>query len=191
MNIDEVNDKITETGSEKPSLTSSHQDNAQMALVVSTDILNQEAVDLINQIIVESDTTKAKDLTTLFNVNQNKKALIRTSKLSELYDILTEQALIRFRNKPDEISNQELLAFLKVLQDLLERSQKQATGTEEKPLITINSQTNNIGDGLPKTKESRDKISSVIVDILKNLNSEKDVVDADVVDLTSGGKKNE
>ena len=191
MNFDEVNDRNPKTGSEEPSLTSSTEDNAQLALVVSTDILNQEAVDLINQIIVETDTSKAKDLTTLFNVNQNKKALIRTSKISELYDILTEQALVRFRNRPDEISNQELLSFLKVLQDLLEKSQKQATGTDEKPLITINSQTNNIGNSLPKTKESRDRINNVIVDILKNLNTNNDVVDADVVDLTKGDKDHE
>lgn len=190
MNIDEVNDKIQETGSKEPSLTSSAKENAQLALVVSSDILTQESVDLINQIIVESDANKTKDLTALFNANQNKKALIRTSKLSELLDVLTEQALIRFKTRPDEISNQELFNALKTLQDLIERSQKQANGSEDKPLITINSQTNNIGDGVPKTKESRDKIQSAIFDILKNLSS-KDVVDADVVDLTKDGDKHE
>lgn len=191
MNNSEVNEnKINPAQTDEHSLTSTPAKNSQMALVVGSDLLDQEAVNLINQLIVETDANKTKDLTQLFNAVQNKKALIRTSKYGELLDLLMEQALIRFRNRPDEISNQELLSFLKTLQDMVERSQKQANGADSAPLIQINQQTNNLGGSVPKTKESRENLQRVIQDILQDL-APNQAQNADVVDFTSEAKKDE
>lgn len=191
MNNSEVNEnKINPAQTDEHSLTSTPAENSQMALVVGSDLLDQEAVNLINQLIVETDANKTKDLTQLFNAVQNKKALIRTSKYGELLDLLMEQALVRFRNRPDEISNQELLSFLKTLQDMVERSQKQANGADSAPLIQINQQTNNLGGSVPKTKESRENLQRVIQDILQDL-APNQAQNADVVDFTSEVKKDE
>ena len=78
---------------------------------VGTESLNKESMDLINQIIAEGDLEKSKDLTYLFNINQNKKTMVRINKLSDLLDTMTQQALVRFTNKPDEISNKELFVM--------------------------------------------------------------------------------
>ena len=64
--------------------------------------------------------------------------MIRVNKLSDLMDVITDQAVARFTNRPDEISNQDLMNSLKTVQDLIERGTKQAAGVQETPLIQIN-----------------------------------------------------
>lgn len=136
--------------------------------------LDQESTELINKIILETDVSKAKDLTHLFNLNQNKKTMVRVNKLNELLDVIAGQTMLRFSSKPDEISNQELLQGLKVVQDIIERGQKQIAGVGETPLIQINQQNNeiNMGNAEPTlSKESRDKVKNAVMAILSGLNT--------------------
>ena len=165
------------------------------------DSLNKESMELINKIISEADLEKAKDLTYLFNINQNKKTLARVNKLSDLMDTMTQQALVRFTTKPDEISNKELMDGLKIIQDLIERGQRQAAGVDmaPAPLIQINQQTNSVnvdGSGIDATntlgRESRERVKNAVLDLLKEINSNTiqsinenndKVVDADYVDI--------
>ena len=74
---------------------------------VNAEDLNKESLTLINQIIAESDIEKTKDLTHLFNINQNKKTMVRIDKLSGLQDHLVDQFAKRVAERPDEISNKE------------------------------------------------------------------------------------
>lgn len=165
-----INDenKIVSSDNTTPAETTSTE------LVLKTDDLNRESLEIINSIIAETDANKTKDLTYLFNINQNKKTMIRVNKLNELLDIIAAQTMNRFSQKPDEISNQELLQGLKVVQDIIERGQKQIVGTVDQPLIQVNQQNNEInlgeaGEGL--TKESRDRIKNAVFSILQGLNS--------------------
>lgn len=138
--------------------------------------LNAESIDLLNQIIAETDEQKARDLTYLFNANQNKKTMVRVNKLSNLLDTITDQALTRFTAKPDEISNKELFDGLKIVQDLIERGQKQVSGVGETPLIQFNQQTNevNIGSGEPQlNRESRERVKSAVLSLLSSLNNKQ------------------
>ena len=89
---------------------------------MSTPDLKEESKELIKQIISETDEQKVRDLTQLFNANQNKKTMARVDKLSDLLDTITDQALARFTTRPDEISNKELFDGLKVVQDLIDRT---------------------------------------------------------------------
>lgn len=137
--------------------------------------LNRESLELLTKIISEPDESKADDLTHLFNVNQNKKTLVRVNKLSDLLDTITDQALARFTKRPDEISNKELFDGLKIVQDLIERGQKQVSGTNmelSSPLIQINQQTNevNVGDTNNNlSRESREKVKSAVLGILESI----------------------
>lgn len=152
-------------------------------------ILNEEAQALITQIITETDEEKAKDLTYLFNLNQNKKTMVRVNKLSDLLDVITEQALARFTARPDQISNKELFDGLKVVQDLIERGQKQVTGTKETPLIQVNQQTNevNIGNNSSKlSRDSREKVKNVVLDLLNNLTAAQPI-QTDFVECSEEG----
>ena len=170
--------------------------NSTALTTINAEDLNKESFDLINQIIAESDIEKTKDLTYLFNINQNKKTMIRVDKLSGLQDNLVDQLVRRISERPDEISNKELMDGLKIVQDIIERGQKQVAGVTETPLIQINQQNNevNIGDqaaaGL--TRESRDKVKNAVNALLASLSpkapinpkveEDSNVIQAEVVD---------
>lgn len=136
--------------------------------------LNEESKALIAQIIAEKDEQKTRDLTQLFNANQNKKTMIRVNKLSDLMDTITDQALVRFTTRPDEISNKELFDGLKVVQDLIDRGQKQVSGTVEAPLIQVNQQTNEVNIGGTSSnlnRDSRERVKAAVLGILSSINT--------------------
>lgn len=151
--------------------------------------LSAESKQLIELLIKESDEQKTKELMQLFNANQNKKTMIRVNKLSELLDTITDQALARFTARPDEISNKELFDGLKVVQDLIERGQKQVINAGETPLIQINQQTNEInvgGSATTLSRDSRERVKTAVMTFLTGLtaNTESNsVVDTDIISV--------
>lgn len=149
--------------------------------LVGAPSLNEESKILIEQLIAETDEQKARDLTQLFNANQNKKTMVRVNKLSDLLDTITDQALTRFTSRPDEISNKELFDGLKVVQDLIERGQKQVSGAGETPLIQVNQQTNevNIGNSPSNlSRDSRERVKSAVLGLLNSLSEKSIIVNA-------------
>jgi hypothetical protein len=160
-----VNDNLLDISSEEV-------EKEETSLVIPS--LNEESQALIKQLIAETDEQKARDLTYLFNANQNKKTMVRVDKLSNLLDTITDQALARFTSRPDEISNKELFDGLKIVQDLIERGQKQVSGAGETPLIQVNQQTNevNIG-GAPSTlsRDSRERVKSAVMSLLSSISN--------------------
>ena len=168
-----------------------------LATVPTVD-LNQESLALISQIIAETDEQKTRDLTQLFNANQNKKTMVRVNKLSDLLDTITDQALARFTARPDEISNKELFDGLKVVQDLIERGQKQVSGAGEMPLIQVNQQNNEVTiGGSPSTlsRDSRERVKSAVLGLLESIAStaqtapESDIIEVDPVEVTDVEKE--
>jgi hypothetical protein len=148
------------------------QPSSTALTVVNADDLNQESLALINQIIAESDIEKTKDLTHLFNINQNKKTMIRIDKLSGLQDHLVDQFAKRIAERPDEISNKELMDGIRIVQDIIERGQKQVEGVNQTPLIQFNQQNNsvNLGDSSTQlNKESRDRVKNAVLGLLSSL----------------------
>ena len=166
-------------------------------VAVDTSDLNAESLNILNQIIAAEDIDKTKDLTYLFNVNQNKKTMVRIDSLSNLQDKLVGLLSNRVTERPDEMSNQEVMQALKVVQDIIERGTKQITGQNEQPLIQINQQTNsvNVGDeaaGL--NRDSRDKVKRAIMSILDNVKDVTDtnaeIIEADAT-VVNGDEENE
>lgn len=143
--------------------------------VLDTEGLREESRKILAQLISEDDQTKAKDLTYLFNQNQNKKTAVRVNKLNDLLDVIADQAMVRFLTHPDEISNKELLDSLKVIQDLILNGQKQVSEPLETPapLIQFNQQNNEVNiEGKLQTslsRESRDKVKLAVEALLKGL----------------------
>ena len=171
-------------------------EKATTAIVtVDTSDLNAESLNILNQIIAAEDVDKTKDLTYLFNINQNKKTMVRIDSLSNLQDKLVGLLSNRVTERPDEMSNQEVMQALKVVQDIIERGTKQITGQNEQPLIQINQQTNsvNVGDeaaGL--NRDSRDKVKRAIMSILDNVKDVTDtnaeIIEADATLVNGGGE---
>ena len=149
-------------------LTQNETEEQAAVVPYDTTSLNAESLALLNQIIVESDETKTRDLTYLFNMNQNKKTMVRMDKLSGLQDNLVDQFVRRIAERPDEISNKELMDGLKIVQDILERGQRQVSGADEQqPFIQINSQDNSVNVGTTELpRESRDKVKNAVLGLL-------------------------
>ena len=150
--------------------------------------LNEESLKLLNQIIVESDETKTRDLTYLFNMNQNKKTMVRIDKLSGLQDGLVDQFVKRIKERPEEISNKELMDGLKIIQDIIERGQRQVSGMDQQPLIQINSQDNsvNVGTTTELPRESRDKVKTAVLGLLGQLQQRQVPQEVTFEDKTEG-----
>ena len=153
---------------------------------VNNSDLNKESLELLNQIIAEHDVEKTKDLTYLFNQNQNKKTMVRVDKLSDLQDKLVSQLAKRVEEKPDQISNQDLLQALKITQNIVERGQKQIMGVDDTPLIQINQQTNTVNmndDARGLNRDARERVKNVVANLLTNIvkeTSTTSVVDTSV-----------
>lgn len=148
--------------------------------------LNKESLALIAQIVEETSIEKTKDLTHLFNVNQNKKTMIRLNKLSDLMDVITDQAVNRFSTRPDEISNQDLMSSLKTVQDLIERGTKQTSGVQDTPLIQINQQNNEVNvnseSGQNLGRDSRERVKNAVNTLLAGLlQQQQAATDTDIV----------
>ena len=158
--------------------------------VITPKNLNEESKAIIDQLIAETDEQKARDLTYLFNANQNKKTMVRVNKLSDLLDTITDQALERFTARPDEISNKELFDGLKVVQDLIERGQKQMSGVGETPLIQINQQNNEVNVGSVSStlnRDSRERVKAAVLGILDSISaSQNTALAASTVDTIEG-----
>ena len=155
-----------------------HQEAGLVA--IGPQSLNEESKALINQIIAETDEQKIRDLTYLFNANQNKKTMARVNKLSDLLDTITDQALERFTARPDEISNKELFDGLKTVQDLIERGQKQVSGAGETPLIQINQQNNEVNVGNTTNtlnRDSRERVKAAVEGLLASLANKQPMVE--------------
>jgi mevalonate kinase len=154
-------------------------------VVAGPSSLNDESKALIEQIIAETDEQKVRDLTHLFNANQNKKTMARVNKLSDLLDTITDQALERFTARPDEISNKELFDGLKTVQDLIERGQKQVAGAGETPLIQINQQNNevNVGGSSASTlnRDSRERVKAAVMGLLDSITNKSTAITDDIV----------
>lgn len=140
-----------------------------------TPSLNTESLELLSQIISSNDEQQTRDLTYLFNLNQNKKTLVRMDKLSGLQDGLVDQFVKRIAERPDEISNKELMDGLRIVQDIIERGQKQTSGIEQpQPMIQINQQNTSVNFGESETvlnRESRERVKTAVLGLLSKLSA--------------------
>lgn len=162
------------TNDKKQDLVVAEDENVNALVELDKRSLSEESLQLLNQIIKEHDDEKTRDLTYLFNQNQNKKTMIRLDKLSDLQDNLVAQLAKRIQERPDQISNQDLLQAMKITQNIAERGQKQITGSTEAPLIQVNQQTNtlNMGDDLQGfNRDARERVKNAVASLLSGLNT--------------------
>jgi hypothetical protein len=149
--------------------------------------LSAEAQRLVGELTSERDKQKMQAIEQQFNEIQRKKQLARISKLSDVQDILTDQFYQRISQRPDEISNKEMLDGMKVVQDLMEKNQKRAETIEEIPqLIQINQTEVNVGNNL--NRDSRERVKNAVIGLLSSINNaaqqipeEPDIIEAEVI----------
>ena len=191
-----VNENNTLIVDSQPAETKEAVEGATTALaIIDENKLQQEAAKILNELVAENDINKAKDLTYLFNINQNKKTMVRINKQSELLDVLTDQTIKRVKEKPDELSNDDLNKLMKTVADLIEKGQNQINRGEDAPLIQINQQNNEVnmdGKSGGLNRESRDRVKNAVVELLKQMaNGNTETVDniIDAANITNEENK--
>ena len=129
------------------------------------------AKSLAEDIIKEQDLDKIKNLTNLFNINQHKKNIVRTTKLNELLDAITDQMVERFHKKPNEFSNADLLDYLTAVQNTIDKANKNTAQEDLQPIQQINNTQININNEEQLSKEARDRVLNFIK---KTINSKEE-----------------
>lgn len=147
--------------------------------------LDSKTNELAENILNETDIDKVKDLTHLFNLNQAKKNVLRILKLNSLLDKVSDQMIERFEKRPGEFSNADLLNYMQVTQNAIDRANKALNLVDETPAIQINQVVINDNDTLDR--ESRTKIRDAVNAILQKskqleLDKQIDYIEVPVVD---------
>ena len=138
--------------------------------------LNKATVDIAQKIVEEQNLDKIQDLTHLFNLNQAKKNAIRIIKLNSLLDTVSDQIIERFKRRPGEFSNNDLLNYMNVVQSSIDRASKALNLIDDAPAIQLNQVNINLQpEDNVLSRDSRDKVTDAIKAILKKINiSESD-----------------
>lgn len=120
--------------------------------------------ELEDEILTSEDADELSDIIDIFNLNLQKRNLIRNKKLNDIQDKVVERMLEKIESEPWEFSNDDLIKFHKVIQDTITKSPN--IDKTEIPLIQVNQQIN-VGTA-NFDRESRSKILSAVNSILKN-----------------------
>jgi hypothetical protein len=79
--------------------------------LVSADKLRIQGNEITEKIINEDNPDELDKLTQLFALNQKKKQIARTNKLSNLIDKVDDEVVSRFNNVPEIIEDRDLLKY--------------------------------------------------------------------------------
>lgn len=166
-------------------------------LTVDITPVKEESVEVATKIMRENNPDKVKDLTHLFNMLQAKKNVARVMKLDGLLDHVSDAMLDRFEKRPDEFSNQDLIAYMNTVQTAIEKATKSVNMVDEAPAIVVNNNTqvnvdNGTGGGLDR--ESRERVADFIKKVLENAQKkdyEDTAVETTAEDITDGGTNND
>lgn len=144
--------------------------------------LDHHTREIAQQILDEQDVDRVKDLTTLFNLNAQKRNVMRVIKMNELLDTVTDKVIERFEKCPDNFSNDDLIKYMQVTENAIDKANKNLHLVEETPPIQLmqNNQVNiNIENSLDK--ESRERVLETVRSILsKNVSNSSET--AEVID---------
>ena len=149
--------------------------------------LDNNTQQIAEQILSEQDIDRVKDLTNLFNLNSQKRNVMRVIKMNNLLDTVTDQIIERFEKTPHNFSNDDLIKYMQVTENAIDKANKNLNLVDQTPPIQLlqNNQVNiNIGSGL--NRESRENVLNAVRAILSGAqNSEEDLVDLeeDIIDI--------
>lgn len=153
VETDEINTEDLVQEEEETQVAVSHRSAAA--------VINSEANDLVNQILVEKDPVKVENLKKQFLLVQQKKNIARVNRLTTLIEIVDDEIINRFADAPEEMSNKDIVSYMNSTQSSLNTTMQALTQT---PMIQVNNQTNEI-----KIDNSHINLSGMDVDSRKNV----------------------
>lgn len=151
--------------------------------------LDTNTREIAQKILDEQDVDKVKDLTNLFNLNAQKRNVMRVIKMNELLDKVTDQVIDRFEKRPDNFSNEDLIKYMQVTENAIDRANKQLNLVDETPPIQFmqNNQVN-INVGADLDRESREKVLERVQAILSGTKKHEEAIEIKIKeDVTEDG----
>lgn len=152
--------------------------------------LEQQTQDLVSDILKEDNIDNLKKLTELFNVAQAKKNALRIVKLSTLLGKVDDEAINRFENHPEEATNREIMDYMQIVQNQIDKANATLQTLDDKPLIQITNQKNEVNIiNNNFTRENRDNVIDAVKALLQtiqpNASTQEDnsiIIDAEEVE---------
>ena len=154
---------------------------------LSTQSLDNKNEDIAQQIIDANTVEETRDLTALFNLNAQKRNVLRVLKMNNLLDKVTDQMIERFEKNPNLYTNDDLLKYMQAAESAIDRASKNLNLVEETPQIQLLQQNNvniSIDNGL-----SRDSRQRVIETVQALLNKSKSPSSVEVIDVQENDKE--
>lgn len=127
---------------------------------------------LLNRLEEIKTSQDIKDLTTLFNISLAKSEMIRALKQNDLYDLVIAQVAERLRKRPDEVSTQDLIAYMNIFKANLDRASGVVEKANNAPTIQINQHkdvTINFND---LNRNSRENVMEAVKGLLEGANAD-------------------
>ena len=146
--------------------------------------LDAQTQQIAQEILDETDIDKVKDLTNLFNLNAQKRNVMRVIKMNDLLDKVTDQVITRFEKRPDNFSNDDLIKYMQVTENAIDRASKHLNLVEETPPIQLmqNNQVNiNIDSGLDR--DSRERVMDAVRAILSSGATNLTDIEEDLIEV--------
>ncbi len=125
--------------------------------------LNKSLTKLEKELVKEENIDDINRIVELFNLNLQKKNIIRSAKLSDVQDKVVDQIIQRIELEPEEFSNDELIKYHKIIQETLDKTDTTMDNIKA-PTIQINQQVS--VDKVVFDSESRKRILGAVNDIL-------------------------
>lgn len=152
-------------------------------LALPLEVAEQQLVERIIEAPTKAELQHQFDL---FNINQSKKNALRIIKLNNLLSKVEDQAIERFERRPDQVSNKELLEYMNVVSNQIDRAQKSVDTLSLHPAIQVTNQRNevNINVGPELDRDSKERVMDAISALLKQVqkNTEQ-AADYEVIDV--------
>ena len=161
-------------------------------------ILTREKNRITNELVNEKDPEKVNEIYQEFIAVQRKMDAIRSSKLTGIRDIIDDTIIDRITTSSDEIKDTDLINYWKTTSDSIDKTIQNIT---DKPIIQINSQTNNqinINSNpelVGMNQESKNKVISFVTKILDQIDKnqfntpELNKNQLDVIDIIDTGEE--
>lgn len=130
--------------------------------------LDTPVEELEERLLKEHDADEVKNIIELFNLNIKKKNVIRTEKLSQLQDLISNQMRERVEKNADAFSNKDLLEYFKTIQETVSKADM---SPDVKIPIQINQQITIESDSDKLDRASKERVVAAIQAILNRQES--------------------
>jgi hypothetical protein len=138
---------------------------------VDSSKLDAQIIETANKILNEDNADATKDLVSLFNWNMSRKNVSRILKLNSLLDDVSDQMVVRFKERADQFSNSDLIDYMKTIQGAIDTSTKNLNQTDEPPVIVNQTNTQiNVNMDTQFDREAKERILAAIQSTLQKAN---------------------